>query len=59
MAFRIFHEPSKGVVRHTAASRALADIPLLQQYVGMVSEEMWPAATKVSRTTFKPKNYVG
>ena len=48
MAFRIFQEPSKGVVRHTAASKALANVPLLKQYVGMVSEEMWPAATKVS-----------
>ncbi|KAL8872926.1 MAG: hypothetical protein Q9174_001529 [Haloplaca sp. 1 TL-2023] len=46
MTFRIFHEPREGVVRHTAASKTLAETPLLQQYIGMVAEELWPAATK-------------
>ncbi|CAO1604437.1 hypothetical protein XANCAGTX0491_007994 [Xanthoria calcicola] len=46
MAFRIFQEPSEGIVRHTTASKTLADTPLLRQWMGMVSEELWPAATK-------------
>ena len=55
MAFRIFQEPRRGVVRHTAASKALADTPLLRQYIGMVTEELWPAATKVSLINIKVK----
>ena len=51
MAFRIFHEPSEGVVQHTAASKVLAETPLLRQWIGMVSEELWPAATKVCSMT--------
>ncbi|KAL8856173.1 MAG: hypothetical protein Q9178_007211 [Gyalolechia marmorata] len=49
MAFRIFQEPSQGIVRHTAASKTLADNPLIRQWMGMTSEELWPAATKVGR----------
>ncbi|KAL8836049.1 MAG: hypothetical protein Q9170_003062 [Blastenia crenularia] len=56
MTFRIFQEPREGVVRHTAASNALADSPLLRQWVGMMSEELWPAATKtVDALTKWPK----
>lgn len=47
MTYRIFHEPRKGVVAHTAASSYLAENSLMRQWVGMVSEEMWPAAVKV------------
>ena len=32
---------------HTAASRVLAETPLLQQWVGQTCEDMWPAATRV------------
>ncbi|KAL8819567.1 MAG: hypothetical protein Q9191_007708 [Dirinaria sp. TL-2023a] len=46
MTFRIFQEPRKGVVRHTAASKAMADNAMLRQWIGMVSEEHWPAMTK-------------
>lgn len=46
MTFRIFQEPREGVVCHTAASKALADNPMLRQWTGMVSEELWPAVTK-------------
>lgn len=53
MAFRIFQEPSEGIVRHTTASKTLADTPLLRQWMGMVSEELWPAATKVRRHAFR------
>ena len=43
---RIFCEPQKGVVAHTAASKYLATNPLMHEWVGMVYEEMWPAASK-------------
>lgn len=49
MTYHIFREPQKGVVCHTAASKLLADDPLMRQWVSMVSEELWPAATKVKR----------
>ena len=47
ITFRIFQEPRKGVVAHTAASKLLADDPLMRAWIGMVSEEVWPAASKV------------
>ena len=48
MAFRIFCEPRKGVVAHTAASKVLAENTLMREWIGMVSEEMWPSASRVS-----------
>ncbi len=47
MSYHIFQEPRKGVIAHTAASKLLASNHLMRQWVGMVSEEMWPSATKV------------
>lgn len=47
MTFHIFQEPLKGIVRHTAASKALAGDRNLRQWIGMVADEFWPAATKV------------
>lgn len=52
MTYRIFCEPKKGVVAHTAASKLLAVDPSMRQWVGMVSEEMWPSAAKVSNLVF-------
>ncbi len=46
ITFRIFCEPRKGVIAHTAASMYLATNPPLREWIGMVSEEMWPAASK-------------
>ena len=46
MTYRIFCEPRQGVVAHTAASKLLAENELTREWVGMVSEEMWPAAAK-------------
>ncbi|KAL8938659.1 MAG: hypothetical protein Q9216_003779 [Gyalolechia sp. 2 TL-2023] len=46
MTFRIFQEPREGVVCHTAASKTIADDPMLRQWIGMIAEELWPAATK-------------
>ena len=47
MTFHIFREPRKGLVAHTAASKLLADDPLMREWIGMVSQEIWPAACKV------------
>jgi hypothetical protein len=44
----IFRETSEGLVAHTASSRVLAEMPILSDFVGMVCEEMWPAASRVS-----------
>ena len=46
MTFHIFREPRKGVIAHTAASKLLADDTLMREWIGMVSEELWPAASK-------------
>ncbi len=46
-AHHIFREPHKGFVAHTAASHMLAVNPQMRQWVGMMTEEMWPAAAKV------------
>ena len=49
-AHHIFQEPRKNVFSHTAASQMLASNPQIRQFLGMVMEEMWPAATKVSKS---------
>lgn len=41
IAFRIFQEPRKGIVAHSALSKLLAKASPIQQFVGMVTEEMW------------------
>ena len=46
ISHRIFHEPEKGIVTHSGASKYLAENPNMRQWIAMVSEEMWPAATK-------------
>ncbi|KAF2113610.1 hypothetical protein BDV96DRAFT_601098 [Lophiotrema nucula] len=48
MAQYIFREPSPGAVEHTAASKALAEIPALASCVGFLANEMWPASTRLS-----------
>jgi hypothetical protein len=47
IAFRIFREPRPGVIAHSAASRQIADDPLLASWVGANVDEMWPAAERV------------
>lgn len=47
MTRHIFQESREGMVKHTAASKLLASNPLMGQWVGMVTEEMWPAAARV------------
>ncbi|KUJ22193.1 putative O-methyltransferase [Mollisia scopiformis] len=44
---RIFREPRRGIVTHTAISKAIATIPLLQSFLGLVTEEIWPASTRI------------
>jgi len=46
MTNRIFHEPSPGVVGHTAASRVLAEDQAMDSWVGFCVEDMWPAASQ-------------
>ncbi|KAL8919605.1 MAG: hypothetical protein Q9172_004908 [Xanthocarpia lactea] len=46
MSYRIFCEPRAGIVAHTAASKYLVTNPLMYEWIGMVTEEMWPAASK-------------
>ncbi|KAI9839036.1 MAG: hypothetical protein M1837_002290 [Sclerophora amabilis] len=46
MTKQVFKEPRKGFVAHTAASKVLAEMPLMRDWVGMVCEEMWPSAAR-------------
>ena len=48
ITMRIFYEPEPGVVAHTKASKILTD-PVTNDWLRAGTEEMWPAATKVSR----------
>jgi hypothetical protein len=47
MTNRIFKEVRKGVVVHTATSKALAEDEKFRDYVGMRCEEMCPAELHV------------
>lgn len=47
MTRHIFKESREGVVAHTAASKALAELPIMRDAVGMICEDMWPSATRV------------
>ena len=47
-AYHVFREPEIGFVEHTAASKMLATSPPMRQWVLMMAEELWPAASKAS-----------
>ena len=47
ISHRVFNEPKKGFVEHTATSRLLAGSKG-DSWMGVGCEEMWPAALKVS-----------
>jgi hypothetical protein len=47
MTQRIFSEPRPGAVAHTAISRAIADTPLLNSYLGLLTEEIWLGSSRV------------
>lgn len=55
MTMRIFKEPQPGMVAHTSASKVLTN-PGANAWLQSGTEEMWPAATKVSwqSTLFSP-----
>lgn len=53
MAFhRIFREPRKGFVAHTAASRQLAENPNLRDTLGMWYEDCWPSMVQVRKPRY-------
>ena len=56
MTKRIFREPQKGVVAHTAASRLLAQDPAFADYVDIGLGEMWPAASQVCSIAYAVDN---
>ena len=45
MTFRVFCEPRRGIVAHTAASRMLRN-PHIHDWMGANCEDMWPAALR-------------
>jgi hypothetical protein len=47
MTFHLFKEPEAEVVVHTAATKAMVQKPLLNQWVGMWLEEMGVALARV------------
>lgn len=47
MTYHLFKEPKAGVVAHTAATKALAQRPLLNQWIGMWLEEMGSTLSRV------------
>jgi hypothetical protein len=47
MCFCIFQEPSPGVVAHTAASKALAEIPPVGDFISFLGEEMVPSLLRI------------
>lgn len=49
---RLFHEPKKGIVAHTAASKLLAENPVADHLMGLAFDECWPAHNRVSSIFF-------
>ena len=48
MAFHhVFHEPRKGFVAHSAASRKLAEDPLARAGLGYMFDEVWQSFARV------------
>ena len=48
---RVFCEPEKGFVAHTAASKLLAENEMIGNLMGLTFAECWPAHSKVSNST--------
>lgn len=48
---RVFCEPEKGFVAHTAASTLLAENGMIGDLMGLTFEECWPAHGKVSKSS--------
>lgn len=56
MTKRIFHEPRKGIVRHTAASRLLAEDSQIADWVGASTDELWQSASQTLNAMVKYPN---
>ena len=46
MTKHIFREVEGDRLAHTASSKKLAEDSMMMEWIGMVTEEMWPAATQ-------------
>ena len=44
---RVFQEPRKGIIAHSAASKKLSENPRLCNAMGVAWDECWPAYAKV------------
>ena len=54
MTMRVFSEPRRGIVAHTAASKLLTQ-PNMHSWLGAGCEEMWPAALRVDSLQARPE----
>lgn len=50
---RFLAQPEPGYIAHTAFSSMLANAPPLIEWVGLVSEDLWPAATRIIQSLIK------
>ncbi|MCJ1382875.1 hypothetical protein MMC17_005988 [Xylographa soralifera] len=48
MSHYYFAEPSKGIVEHTAASKAMVSFPLASQMLGFSCGELWPGGMRIA-----------
>ncbi|KAJ4356449.1 uncharacterized protein N0V89_004482 [Didymosphaeria variabile] len=46
IAFHVFEEKSNGLIGHSAVSRCMIDMPLVNSWIGHFCDEVWPAASK-------------
>ncbi|PQE06851.1 Sterigmatocystin 8-O-methyltransferase protein [Rutstroemia sp. NJR-2017a WRK4] len=44
---RIFREPRDGIVAHTSVSKVIATVPLLNSWLGLITDEIFPAFTRM------------
>ena len=44
---RLFHEPRKGIIAHSAASRRLAENQGSEDGVGLMLDDLWPSFARV------------
>lgn len=58
MTYHLFKEPKAGVVAHTAATKALAQRPLLNQWVGMWLEEMGSTLARVTYSELNGETHI-
>ncbi|KAL9117696.1 MAG: hypothetical protein Q9187_005766 [Circinaria calcarea] len=50
---RIFQEPQKDIVAHNGLSKLLIQVPLLNEWIGLVCDEMWPSGTRAVEAMVK------